>query len=450
MPQTTTLCPRCRQPVVADVEQLFDMNADPKAKQKLLSGNFNVIRCPNCGYEGSLSTPIVYHDPEKELLLTYFPPSLGLPMNEQERLVGPMITQVTNRLPPEKRKAYLLRPQTMLTMDTMVERILGAEGITKDMLQAQQRKLSLLQRLLSTAQPEDRLKIIEQEKDLIDQEFFALLSRVIEATLQQGDQQMAQVLSSLQQELLANTEYGQELQEQAKEAEAAIQSLQEASKNGLTREKLLDLLVNAENDTRLGTLVSVARSGMDYNFFQLLSEKVNAAQGEEKQRLEALRDKVLEMTREIDEAVQEQVKETQALLDEILKSPNIEEAVEQHLEQINELFVQMVQSEHQTASQQGNLEKLGKLQEIINTLQKYSAPPPEIELIEELINAGTDEARRKIMDEHAEEITPEFLSMLSSLASQGESEGQSPEVTKQLKDLSRLALRFSMQANMKK
>ncbi len=450
MPQTTTLCPRCRQPVVVDVEQLFDMNTDPKAKQKLLSGAANVIRCQNCGYEGQMSTPIVYHDPDKELLLTYFPPSLGLPVNEQEKLVGPLITQATSRLAPEKRKAYLLRPQTMLTMDTMVERILEADGITKEMLQNQQRKLALLQRLLSTPQPEDRLAIIEQEKELIDQEFFALLSRVIEGTLQQGDQQMARVLSGLQQEVLENTSYGQQLQEQAQEAEAAIQSLQEASKNGLTREKLLDLLIEAPNETRLGTMVSLARSGMDYNFFQMLTDRINAAEGEEKQRLETMRDKVLDMTREIDETMQAQVQETQALLDEILKAPNIEEAVEQHLEQISELFVQMVQAEHSTASQQGNLEKLGKLQEIINTLQKYTAPPPEIALIEELMGAENDEARQKIMEEHAEEITPEFLSMLSSLASQGEAEGQSPEVTKQLKDLSRLALRFSMKANIKK
>lgn len=450
MPQTTTLCPRCRQPVAVDVEQLFDMNVDPKAKQKLLSGNFNVIRCPSCGYEGVLSTPMVYHDPEKELLLTYFPPNLGLPVNEQERLIGPLITQVTSHLAPEKRKAYLLRPQTMLTMDTMIERILEADGITKEMLQSQQQKLNLLQRLLSMTQPEDRQTIIEQEKELVDQEFFGILSRLIEATLAQGDQQTARQLSTLQQELLALTPYGKELQEQASEAEAAIQSLQEASKNGLTREKLIDLLVEAPSDIRLSTLVSVARSGMDYNFFQLFTERIEATQGEEKKRLESVRDKVLEMTREIDEAVRAQVEESQALLGEILQAPNIEEAVEQNLQQINEIFVQLVQSEHQVAREQGDLEKLGKLQEVIATLQKYSAPPPEVALIEKLINAAEDAERRKILEENAEMVTPDFLSMLSSLAAQGESEGQSPEVTRQLKEISRLALRFSMQENLKK
>lgn len=122
MSSIRTNCPRCKSPVVADVEQLFDMNVDPQAKQRLLGGSANMIHCPTCGYEGMLSTPIVYHDPEKELLLTFFPSEMGLPLNEQEKLIGPLINQVMNRLPVEKRKAYLLRPQSMLTFQTMWKR----------------------------------------------------------------------------------------------------------------------------------------------------------------------------------------------------------------------------------------------------------------------------------------------------------------------------------------
>ena len=92
MPRVQVSCPQCRQPITAEMEQLFDVGNDPQAKQRFLSGNVNTANCPNCGYRGPLSTPIVYHDPEKELLLTFFPPELGLPLNEQERLIGPMIT----------------------------------------------------------------------------------------------------------------------------------------------------------------------------------------------------------------------------------------------------------------------------------------------------------------------------------------------------------------------
>ncbi len=59
---------------------------------------------PHCGFEGPLSTPVVYHDPDKELLLTYFPPEMGLPVNEQERIIGPLIKQVSDSLPMELRK----------------------------------------------------------------------------------------------------------------------------------------------------------------------------------------------------------------------------------------------------------------------------------------------------------------------------------------------------------
>src|SRR5574341_2217194 len=132
MPKTRINCPNCRQPIVADIEQLFDVGEDPAAKQRLLSGTTNVVRCPHCGFQGNLATPLVYHDPDKELLLTFFPPEVNLPRDEQERLIGASINQVVNRLPQEKRKGYLLRPQAMLTLQGMIERILEADGITRE------------------------------------------------------------------------------------------------------------------------------------------------------------------------------------------------------------------------------------------------------------------------------------------------------------------------------
>jgi hypothetical protein len=147
---------------MADIDQLFDVGQDPTAKQKILSGAFNLASCPNCGFKGMIATPLVYHDPGKELLFTYFPPELSLPINEQERIIGPLITRVTNTLPQEKRKAYLLQPQAMLTLQTMIERILAADGITKEMIQAQQERMNLLQRLVN-ASDESIAEIVGKE-----------------------------------------------------------------------------------------------------------------------------------------------------------------------------------------------------------------------------------------------------------------------------------------------
>ena len=222
MAQTRVNCPRCRTPIQADVEQLFDLNIDPQAKQRLLSGGVNVVNCPTCGYTGNVSVPIVYHDPDKELLLTFFPPDMGTPVNEQERMIGPLINRVVDRLPAEKRKAYLLRPQAMLTFQTMIDRILEADGITKEMIEEQEQRLNLLRRLLSTSTPEAREEIIRQEESIIDEGFFMMLAQLAEVSMQQGEQRTAQALAGLQAELLEHTNLGRELKERSDETQAAV------------------------------------------------------------------------------------------------------------------------------------------------------------------------------------------------------------------------------------
>lgn len=448
MAQTTTTCPRCRQMVMVEVEQLFDMNTDPRAKQRLLSGNYNLMRCPHCGYEGVLNTPIVYHDPDKELLLTYFPPNLGVPVNEQERQIGPLINRVVNQLPAEKRKAYLLRPQTMLTMETMIEKILEADGITREMIQEQQDRLNLLQRLLG-APPESRSTILQQEGDQVNPEFFALLNRLVESAAAQGDQETAQKLLELQQQLLSETKTGQELQTQVKETEEAIKSLQEASQKGLTREALLDLVIQAPSETRLSTLVSLARSGMDYTFFQLLSDRIEKAAGEEKEKLISLRTKLLELTREIDQAVQEQMDQARQMLNQLLDAPDIEQAITDNPATVNDFFVEVLRAEFQAAGQKGDLERRSKLQKVIQVIEKLSAPPPEVEFIKELLAAENDESRSQLLAANSEKVTPEFMELLNGLVAQSESQGNSsPEINQRLRQVYRAALRYSMQANL--
>lgn len=450
MPRTTTSCPRCRQPVVVEVEQLFDVATDPQAKQRLLSGQSNLIRCQNCGYEGMMATPIVYHDPAKELLLTYFPPELGLPVNEQERLIGPLITQTVNRLPPEKRKAYLLRPQTMLTFQQMIERVLEGEGITKAMLEEQQRKLNLLQRLLSTTSAETRAEIIRQEEALVDATLFSMFNRVIQATLAQGDQNAARQLALLQEELLTQTAYGRQLRAQASEAEEAMRALQAASQQGLTREKLLELMINAASETQLSTMVGMARNGMDYEFFQLLTSQIDrTASAEEREKLTKLRETLLRMTAEIDEEMKRQMQQTRALLEEILTAPNLETAAEERLDEINELFVEMLRSDLQVAREKSDLDRLGKLQRLSTVIQKASAPPPEVALIEKLIATADESERKKLMEQNKELVNQQFLDLLTSISAQAEQHGQDPETVKQFQSIYRSAVRFSMEANLK-
>jgi hypothetical protein len=448
MPQSRTTCPRCHQPVMAEVNQLFDTTTDSLAKQKILSGQFNMIQCPTCGYQGSVGTPVVYHDAEKELLLTFFPPELGMPMNEQEKLIGPLLNQVMNALPQEKRKGYLLRPQTMLSMQHMMERILEGDGITKEMIQDQQKKVELIRRLMEAA-PESREQIIADEEALIDETFFALFSRLLESAAGQ-DQAAMQQLAAIQQLLIEKTKIGQEIKAQSDEAQAAMHDLQEASKSGLTREKLVDLVVAAPTEIRLESLVRMARSGMDYNFFQILAGKIDSEAGEEKDRLSKLRDTILKLTAEIDLEMQEQVGRIQNVIQQIVQSPDIEKTTEQVLPAVNELFINVLQQMMDAARQKSDLELIGKYQQIVNVIQKASTPPPEYELLEKLLSAETEEQVQSLMDEKPEMITPELTQLISSLIAQAEQSKEDPKVVDQLRMIYRVALRASMRANLTK
>ncbi len=448
MAKTTVSCPQCKQPVAAEITRLFDVAEQPQAKQILLAGAYNLVQCQNCGFQGQAPTPIVYHDNENELLLTYFPPELNVPVNQQEQMIGPIINKVMENLPPEKRKAYLFKPETMLTRQRMVERILELDGVTPEMLKAQQDRLNLLQRLAG-ATHEARPELIQQESKLVDEQLLMILQRLIQSAAAAGEEESVEVLADLQQQILENTEFGREVLEQAAEQQAAMKALEEAGKKGLTRQSLLDLILEAvDSEVRLATLVSMARGGLDYGFFQLLSEKIQHSSGAEQAKLMDLREKLLEMTHQIDEAIKEQQAAANQVIDKLLESEKIEEATLQALAGINEIFLETLRNRIQKARKDGEDEVLKKLQMIASTIQKVSAPGANIELIETLIQAEDDQAIQAILTENADEITDDFVHFLSNLLNQTQQQEGRAATAEKLQQVYRQALRFSMKKNL--
>jgi hypothetical protein len=171
----------------------------------MLSGSLNMVRCPTCKFEWRVATPLVYHDPAKELLLTYVPVELGLKKDDQERMLGQLINQVANRLPPEQRKAYLLQPQAILTQQGLIERILAADGVTREQLDAQRNRLRLFEDLLRTPEPEIKTFVATHDAEL-NAEFFQLASLSPQATAEPRREAAMSASSSLE-----LTSYGKRL-----------------------------------------------------------------------------------------------------------------------------------------------------------------------------------------------------------------------------------------------
>jgi hypothetical protein len=452
MPQTQVSCPRCRQPVPANVEQLFDVTADPGAKQRLLGGVSNFVRCPYCGHEGRLATPIVYHDNDKELLLTFFPPELGLPLNEQEKMIGPLIKQVMDRLPAEKRKAYLLKPTANLTYESMVETILGKDGITPEMIKTQQERVTLIDRLLQATSAEIRSEIIKQNEKLFDEQFFGLFSRLAQSAAQSQQPKLAEAMGAVQDQLLKETTFGRGLAESVGEMEAAAKSLQEAGK-GLTREKLLDMVIAAPSDARIRGYVSLARGGMDYTFFQTLTDKIEKASGDEKQKLEHIRERLLDFTNEADRQIEARYKQAQQFIETLLKQDDIAKATQDNLQSFSQDAVDIVQQMLRQASEKNDYAMMGKLQKMIEILQQASAPPPEVAFIEQLLEAPDAAAVDKMLNDNADMVNDQFMEYLSGLVTQieaqaGQGNAEAKALADKLGEVYKTALKFSMKKKM--
>jgi hypothetical protein len=454
MPQTQIPCPQCRQQITANIEQLFDVTHDPGAKQRLLSGVSNMANCQFCGFQGRVATPIVYHDNEKELLLTFYPPELNTPLNEQEKIIGPLIKKVTDRLPPEKRKGYLLKPQANLTYESMIETILGKDGITPEMIKEQQDRVKLVERLIQASGPEARSELIKQNIKLLDEQFFALFGRVAQSAMASGQEAVAKQMTDIQNQLLEETEFGKGLKESYGELEAASQALQEAGQN-LTREKLLDLVIEAPNEARVRAYVSLVRGGMDYTFFQNLTGKIDAADGDEKKKLEELREKLLDYVNEVDRQIEERVNQAQDFVEKILEQDDVARATSENLEGFSQEAVDVVNQMLRQASEKNDYARMGKLQKMVEVLQEASAPPPEVAFLEQLLEAPDQTAVEKMLTENEEMVNDNFMSTISSLMAQLDAQGQAGQGGEQARELSeklgsvyKTALKFSMKKNM--
>ena len=433
-------CPNCRSPVQATIEQLVDVGQDPGAKARLLSGSLNRLRCPVCGFEGQLATPLVYHDPAKELLLTYLPVELNLPKAEQEKVIGHLINQAIDRLPAEQRKAYLFQPQAVLTMPGLVERVLQADGITREQIDAQRARLRVLEELLRT--PDEGLQAFVDEHDAeLDDTFFQLATLSLQNA---RDPQAAERASRRLEAALALTSLGKRLQSRQAEIEAAVQSLNQAGK-GLTREKLLDVMIDAPSQERIEALVGLTRPALDYEWFSILSSRIDGAQGEEKTRLGLLREQLLDLTQRIDRAQEARAGQAASLLRSLLQAPDLDQALQSALPAIDDLFLGILGANLRAARDRGDEPSRKRLEEIDSRLRAIiqESLPPGLRLAQEALDLEDEDEARRRLEQSSEAIDEEVLGALLGAAQRLEQAGDK-EGSERVMRLHRSALGLSM------
>lgn len=411
-------CPRCGNQFAAPILNVLDVGRHPEFKAMLLQGRLNVAACPQCGTSGMLNVPFVYHDPGKELLFVFTPNTLNLTGDVQQRLIGDMTNAIINSIPPEQRKAYLLQPKIFLTLPSLVEAILQADGVTPEMLEAQRAKSRLVEQFLQVSDELELQALAAEHDEDMDYDFFAMLTASINTAYARGQRSLAERLLALRSKLLEMSSLGRSVRAQRE----ALESLGEK----ITREELLEKIINAQDDSVVEVLVAAVSPLVDYQFFQMLSDRIEAADEQEAERLQQLRTKILEIVKRLDMQARAEFDRAGRLLQEIWGSEDREQAIRAHLDEIDDVFISLLTANIQGAREEGQeavAEELMNLMELIFAIVEEDAPP-EIRFINQLLRAEYPQGTQELLEENAEQVNDELLEIMDALGENLEASGR--------------------------
>jgi 5'-deoxynucleotidase YfbR-like HD superfamily hydrolase len=411
-------CPNCKIQFQTPIEQILDVKVDPGAKVRVLNGLVNMAVCPHCKMGGPLGLPFLYHDPDKELAFIYMPMEAGRDDLERQQAIGKLTSTVMNDLPPEERKAYLLQPEIFLTLENLANKILKADGVTPEMIEAQKAKAELLKRMIEATSDEALEAMIRENDETIDAEFLGILSMNLQMAQATGYAADVQRLLDVYNKLL-------ELSTEGQAARARVETV-EALRAEPTREKLLELLIQALDTRTRELLILSGRPLLDYPFFQALTSQIESASGkDEKARLTALRAEVLDVRDRIDEETRALYEERSALLRDLLLSEDTETLARQRFAELDRAFLGLLTSNLEEAQAEGNEEATRSLQAIWDLVFHLMEEtlPPEIRFLNQLMNTEDETEIDSVLQENRTLVTEQLVRLIEKMESGMREEG---------------------------
>lgn len=411
--QVQIKCPNCGTPYRAQLFSLIDVGQQPEIKTPFLLGQLNIAVCPNCNTALPLATDTVYHDGEKKLLLVYSPQGQGSRPEDQERFVGELTNFLMRSLPPEQPKGYLLAPRRFMSMQSLVDAILDADGISREQFESQIAKVNLVYMLASSLESDEQFAaLVSQYRDEIDEDLFALLAAYIDTSSRAGQPESSSVLVALRERLLE-----------------ALDSLPEPTLDDDAMAGLLDLL-HAASDAELPQLLAEQRGEIDYAFFERWTERIDAAlaagDAAEAAALTVRRQQILEAVEQMDREAQQLFEQASALLRQAYEAPDARPVLEANHEGINEAFFLVVEAGIGSAERAGDSALVARLELLGRTASEVlqAAMTPEERLIGQLLAVETPQERTKLLRQNATQVTPAFVKQLNELADRLGTQGQ--------------------------
>ncbi len=422
--QTTIRCSACGQPFGATLRTYLDAAEDQQSKLLLLTARLNTAQCPNCGTMNTIAVPLLYHDPPKELLVAYVPMELNLNKDQQEKMIGDLMRE----LPKTNFKGYMFAPKRALTMQGLIDLVLQSDGVTPEMMAQQRERVRLAQELAEAAEADLPALVKNHDRD-IDERFFQTLTMMAQRALEGGRPDIAQQIIVTQSQIAELSTYGQELLRQQEAQERILEEVADEIQRLGTQAQRADFLAlarkYADEDDYLQALVGLARPAFDYTFLEEMSMVIAQAPTNEHESLNALRDRILDLTQAIDQQNQAAVQNAARFLQALMNEPNVDDAIRANLGVIDDTFMAVLTTNIQEAEKHQDVASANRLKQIYNqiiTIMQENMQP-ELLFVNQLLSAATDTEANAMIAAQAKEYGSELLEVMDAvgevLAGQG-------------------------------
>jgi hypothetical protein len=250
--------------------------------------------------------------------------------------------------------------------------------------------------------------------------------------LQDGQAAVAEHIIATQGALIELSSYGQQIAKQQEAQEETVHQVAEdinALGAQAKREDFLSLAIKyMDDEQRLQALVGLVRPAFDYQFFQEMTVHIGQAPAAQRDKLEALRDHLVELTTVVDRQSQAVIQQAVSLLQAIVNSENPDDLIRGNLPLIDDTFLAVLTANIEEAERRRDVGASSRLKAVYNKVVAILQEnmQPELRFVNQLLSVEDEVEAQKMVVEHASGFGKPLLEVMDAvgqvLAQRGERE----------------------------
>jgi hypothetical protein len=155
---------------------------------------------------------------------------------------------------------------------------------------------------------------------------------------------------------------------------------------------------------------------------------------------------VLDTVGKVDQVAQQQVQQSASLLQALLEAPDLKQAIKQNVQYIDNSFMAVLGQNYEAAKKAGQNDLADHIQKVGDAILDVvrDSAPPEVRLINELLNFETEEESLAEVRRRSAEITPQVIEAMKQIEEEVKSSDDRPEVAERLEKIRSAAERQAM------